>query len=148
MSETQLETIFSIAGSAAMLGWAILIFLPRRFPVLFAIPQMIIPFGIGLAYAALILPTIFTVDGGGFGSLAEVKVLFANDATLLGGWLHYLAFDLFVGAWIARRADAIGLSRIIQAIILVATFMLGPIGLVSFLAIRAFYRRSLTEDVV
>ncbi|MEO1250814.1 MAG: ABA4-like family protein [Pseudomonadota bacterium] len=142
MGEINYEALFSYAGMAAMIGWVILIFLPRRFDLLFAVPQYIIPFGLGLLYAGLILPNIFTVDGGGFGSLAEVRVLFANDATLLGGWVHYLAFDLFIGAWIARRADEIGLPRIIQAPILFATFMLGPLGLVIFLAIRAFYRRS------
>ncbi|MEM8771599.1 MAG: ABA4-like family protein [Pseudomonadota bacterium] len=135
------ETIFSFAGNAAMLGWALLIFLPRRFPLLFAIPQFVIPFGLGLAYAALILPTLFTIEGGGFGSLEQVKVLFGNDATLLAGWLHYLAFDLFIGAWIARRADEIGLPRLIQAPILIATLMFGPVGLVMFLSIRSFFLR-------
>jgi len=134
------ETVFSICGSAAMLGWVILIFLPRRYTALFAIPQYVIPFGLSLAYAALILPTIFNVEGGGFGSLGEVATLFSNDAALLGGWIHYLAFDLFIGAWIARRADEIGLSRVLQAPILLATFMLGPVGLAVFLFIRAFYR--------
>ena len=137
----ELETIFSFSGSVAMIGWLILIFLPRRFALLFAIPQIIIPLGLGLAYAALILPVIYTVEGGGYGSLQQVKALFGSDVTLLAGWIHYLAFDLFIGAWIARRADEIGLARIIQALILVATFMFGPIGLVMFFKIRAFYKK-------
>ncbi len=139
------ETAFSMAGNAALIGWVILIFLPRRYDLLFAVPQFIIPFGLSLLYAGLILPTIFTVDGGGFGSLAEVRVLFGNDATLFAGWVHYLAFDLFIGAWIARRADAIGLSRLIQAPILAATLMFGPFGLALFLGIRVFYRRALGD---
>lgn len=138
----ELETIFSLAGLAAMLGWVILIFLPRRFALLFAVPQYIIPLGLGVVYAALILPNIYTIDDGGYGSLQEVKALFGNDMALLAGWIHYLAFDLFIGAWIARRADAIGLSRIIQAPVLIATFMFGPIGLVMLLTIRVFYRRA------
>ncbi len=128
-----------------MIGWLILIVLPRRFDVLFAIPQYIIPFGLSLLYAGLILPTIYTIEGGGFGSLAQVRTLFGHDATLLAGWVHYLAFDLFIGAWIARRADAIGLPRILQAPVLVATFMFGPVGLALFLTIRVFYRRSAGE---
>lgn len=136
------ETVFSMAGNAAMLGWFILIFLPRRFDLLFAIPQYVIPFGLGLVYAGLILPTIYTIEGGGFGSLAQVRALFGNDATLLAGWIHYLAFDLFIGAWIARRSDEIGLPRIVQAPILIATLMFGPMGLALFLSIRAFYKRT------
>ena len=136
----QFETVFSMCGSAAMLGWVILIFLPRRYPLLFAVPQYIIPFGLSLAYAAFILPTIFTIEGGGFGSLQQVATLFSNEGALLGGWIHYLAFDLFIGAWIASRADEIGLSRVLQAPILLATFMLGPVGLALFLIIRGFYK--------
>ncbi|MEO0908688.1 MAG: abscisic acid-deficient protein Aba4 family protein, partial [Pseudomonadota bacterium] len=36
---------------------------------------------------------------------------------------HYLAFDLFVGLWIARDADAKSISRLVQAPILLATLM-------------------------
>jgi len=43
---------------------------------------------------------------GGFGSLADVKLLFGKDELLLAGWVHYLAFDLFIGAWRARFAAA------------------------------------------
>lgn len=132
--------VFSLGSSLALLGWVILIFLPRRLALLFAVPQYVIPFALGLLYAAMILPRIFAGEGG-FGSIEEVRTLFQDDAALTGGWLHYLAFDLFIGAWIARRADEIGLPRLIQAPILVATFMLGPVGLVIFLTIRSFYWR-------
>ncbi len=63
-----------------------------------------------------------------FGSLAAVASLMSNDWALLAGWVHYLAFDLFIGAVMARRMDQVGISRVVQAPILGATFMLGPIG--------------------
>ncbi|NWG93206.1 MAG: DUF4281 domain-containing protein [Parvularculaceae bacterium] len=134
------ERLFGLANSAALIGWMILLFLPRRFDIVFFIPQFLIPFGFALLYAGLIFANIYTVDAG-FGSIAEVRALFAKDELLLAGWLHYLAFDLFIGAWIARRADAIGLPRLLQAPILLATFMFGPVGLALFLSIRALYRR-------
>ena len=65
---------------------------------------------------------------------------------LLAGWIHYLAFDLFIGGWIAIEADKVGLSRIIQAPILVATFMFGPAGLALFLAMRAGYFRKVETE--
>ena len=46
------------------------------------------------------------MGGGGYDSLAAVQRLFAVPELLLAGWLHYLAFDLFVGVWIAKRAGA------------------------------------------
>ena len=60
---------------------------------------------------------------------------------LLAGWVHYLAFDLFIGAWIAKKADEIGLSRLLQGPILIATFLFGPVGLVMFLSIRVGFLR-------
>lgn len=135
------ERLFSLANSAALLGWAILIFLPRRYNAIFFIPQFLLPFGFGLIYAGLIFANVYTVDGG-FGSIADVRALFSKDELLLAGWLHYLAFDMFIGAWIARQSDALGLPRLLQAPILLATFMFGPVGLVLFLAMRPLYRRA------
>ena len=135
------EQIFGWAGQAAMLGWVILLFVPRRWPQLLWLPRFIIPFGLSLLYAGLAMSHMLTVEGGGFGSLAEVKTLLSNDWALLAGWVHYLAFDLFIGGWIAVKADEVGLSRIIQVPILIATFMAGPLGLALFMVMRAGYFR-------
>ncbi|MEL6361216.1 MAG: ABA4-like family protein [Pseudomonadota bacterium] len=140
LQAVSMEQLFSIAGQAALIGWIILIFLPRRFDLLFAVPQYIIPFGLALLYAGLILPTIYTGEGG-FGSLADVAALLSNEKALLAGWIHYLAFDLFIGAWIARQSDGLGIPRVIQAVLLAATFMFGPIGLALFIVMRIGYRR-------
>lgn len=110
-----------------MIGWAILILGPRRFALLNAVPLWIIPAGLSAVYAALVL-TRFTGIGGGFDTLANVRVLMMNDWALLAGWVHYLAFDLFVGAVMAARMDRFAVNRFVQAGILVATFMLGPLG--------------------
>lgn len=128
------ETIFSLGSQIALGGWAVLIFLPRRFDPLFWIPQFVIPALLGLAYSGLMLTYFFGT--GGYGSIAEVRALFSNDYVLTAGWLHYLAFDLFIGAWIARQSDKAGISRLIQTVFLLATFMFGPVGLVLFLLTR------------
>jgi len=140
-SSISLDQWFGLAGQAAMIGWLILIFAPRRFPrgygaLLTAIPRFVIPFGISLLYAGFAMSYFFSVPDGGFGSLDQVAALLGKREMLLAGWVHYLAFDLFVGGWIATEADKIGLSRLVQAPILVATFMLGPVGLAIFLLIR------------
>lgn len=135
------DELFQLASSVAMLGWVILILLPRRYDILFAIPQYVIPFGLSLLYAGLILTNIYTVNGG-YGSLADVSALMGKDEILLAGWVHYLAFDLFIGAWIARQSDALGIPRVIQAALLLATFMFGPVGLALFLMMRVGYRKS------
>lgn len=137
---------FGYAGQAAMLGWVILIFLPRRWPILTMIPRYIIPLGLSLLYSGLAMAHLFTVEGGGFGSLDQVAALMGKREMLLAGWVHYLAFDLFIGGWIAVEADRIGINRVIQAPILLATFMAGPLGLATFLVMRAGYVRARSEE--
>ena len=139
------ETIFSVSNSAALLGWIILIFLPRRFVPVVWIPHFVIPTLLGLAYALLILPNFASAEGD-FSSIEGIRSLFMNDHLLVAGWLHYLAFDLFVGCWIALEADKIGVPRIVQAPIFVATFMFGPIGLVIFMMVRLASGWNVTRD--
>jgi hypothetical protein len=94
-----------------------------------------------LVYAVLAMAFFFTGPGGGFGTLAEVMRLFTVPEVALAGWVHYLAFDLAVGLWIARRADAEGVSRWLQAPVLGVTFMFGPLGLLMGAAVLALRRR-------
>ena len=74
---------------------------------------------------------------GGFGSLAQVEALFGVRELLLAGWLHYLAFDLFVGGWIATRAAELRLSSWLLVPMLALTFMFGPAGLLAYAVVRA-----------
>jgi len=69
------------------------------------------------------------------GSLAAVRALLATDGMLLAGLVHYLAFDLFIGAWITRRAMALGWPRWKAALRLPPAFLAGPAGLLLFLAL-------------
>ena len=124
-----------------MLGWLILIILPRRWGLLVAIPRYVIPFGLSLLYAGLAMTRFFQIEGGGYGSLDEVAVLLGDLEMLLAGWVHYLAFDLFIGGWIAVQCYKLGINRLIQAPVLVLTFMFGPVGLALFMAMRAGYFR-------
>ncbi len=129
------EMAFSIASLAAMACWAALILLPRRWPVLPALTGLAVPLGLAIAYSVLILTHFFGSEGG-FDSLANVRLLFQSDAALLAGWIHYLVFDLLIGGWIAKTSDELGISRLIQAPILVATFMFGPLGWLLFQGVR------------
>lgn len=123
-----------------MLGWVILIFLPRRWKWINRIPSVLIPLVLSFLYSFLIARYFFSADGG-FDSLANVQQLFSYPAVALAGWTHYLAFDLFVGGVIARQADEIGLSRLLQAPILLLTFMFGPFGYLLFVLIKPVIQR-------
>ena len=135
------EMIFTITNNFALVMWLILAFAPRKDIVL----KGLFYGGAGLlalTYAVIVIPlTTGMIEGGAgaspdFTTLAGVQALLASDGGATIGWVHYLAFDLFVGLWIARDGDAKKISRLIQAPILLATFIAGPVGLLVWLAVR------------
>ena len=133
-----LETIFSLCSGLAMVGWLGLVFLPKSPLARDLLPSVIIPVLLGVTYAYL----MFSFRGeapaeGGFGTLAEVKALFSVDALLLAGWIHYLAFDLFVGAWIVRDSQDYQINHFLVLPCLFFTLMAGPFGLLLYLGLRA-----------
>ncbi len=58
------------------------------------------------------------------------------DALLLAGWIHYLAFDLFVGSWEVSDAHAQGIHHLLLVPCLLATFMVGPAGLALYFILK------------
>lgn len=128
------ETIFSIANTTALLGWIWLAAAPgwiwTKRVVWTAIPLL-------LSAAYLILVVLFFGQAeGGFGTLADVMKLFDNKHAALAGWIHYLAFDLFVGAWEVRDAQEKNISHWFVLPCLFLTFLLGPVGFLAYNLVR------------
>src|SRR5690606_5829788 len=118
----------------------VLVFAPRH-EALYALLREGVVGLLCLAYVVLLGLVLFVLPpageaGADFTSIAGVQAVFATPGGVTLGWVHYLAFDLFVGLWIARTSDEIRLSRIVQAPILVATLMFGPFGLLIFLVVK------------
>ena len=137
-----LEGVFSAANIVAMLGWIALVFLPGWRYTTSLITSVVIPGILGMAYTYLIVTELGRTEGG-FGSLAEVTLLFQNPAALLAGWIHYLAFDLFIGSWEVRDARSHGINHLLVVPCLFLTFMFGPIGLLLYLILRSVSRKQL-----
>ena len=138
--------LFGFTNALALAGWLMLALLPRG-PKLFAVVMYGCVAILCLAYAVLFVLLFGNVidpgrvAGAAAPDLADYSVsglrpLFASDGGIVLGWTHYLAFDLFVGQWIAKDADNKGFPRWIQLPVLFVTLMAGPIGLLSWLAIR------------
>ncbi|MEO0389819.1 MAG: ABA4-like family protein [Pseudomonadota bacterium] len=130
------DALFGLTNPLASLGWLCLALLPLHRTWLMRIGGWLIPIALSVIYAALIL-VYWSGAEGGFDSLANVMLLFDTPGTALAGWVHFLAFDLFVGAWIARDAPRCGIPHWAILPALVLTFLFGPIGLLTYLALRA-----------
>ncbi|MEO9636253.1 MAG: ABA4-like family protein [Parasphingorhabdus sp.] len=146
------DLIFTVTNIYAMVMWLILLFAPRKPPFITGLFYG----GVGLlaaSYAGIMIPLMAgLIDSGAgaamdFSSLAGVQQTLSSPGGATIGWIHYLAFDLFVGIWVARNADKYGFARWIQVPILLFTFILGPIGLVLYLMLR-FTRHNKVADAV
>lgn len=148
------DLIFTIASNGVMLFWLLLAFAPRT-----ELVMKIVFYGgaglLSLTYALIIIPLMTgVIDGGGSGAqpnlftLDGVQELLSSDGGATIGWIHYLAFDLFVGIWVARNADRYGFNRIIQIPFLFFTLMLGPLGLTLYLLVRSTRHDRVADGVI
>ncbi len=131
-----------MASLLAVVGWLLLVILPR-IHIARLVAGIAIPLLLSASYLALIAMHFEGAEGG-FGSQAEVATLFQKQELLLAGWIHYLAFDLFIGAWEVRDAQRNQIPHLVVIPCLAMTFMLGPIGLLFYFAIRTAKTRSLS----
>jgi len=136
-----LERIFSLASVIAAVGWLFLIVVPKR-PLPLHVAGVFFPMLLALMYLYFIAMHIRGAEGG-FGSLADVAALFQKRELLLAGWIHYLCFDLFIGAWEVRDAQRNQIPHLVVIPCLIMTFMLGPIGLLFYFAIRSAKLRTM-----
>ena len=147
------QSLFVLTNVVAFACWAMLAFLPRR-PIVMA---SVLFFGVGML--CLVYAGMFVALFGGLAdpvrvvgaappdltnySVSGIRALFMSDGGIVLGWTHYLAFDLFVGQWIARDADNKGFHRLFQLPFLFLTLMAGPIGLLAWLMVRERRARAL-----
>ncbi|MEM1381667.1 MAG: ABA4-like family protein [Pseudomonadota bacterium] len=137
--------LFRILNLPVLPAWLLLAILPRWRYTQLAVFGLIIPI-LGVAYTAILIQA--TTAGGGFeapdfSSFEGVSALMQNPYALVAGWAHYLAFDLFVGAWIARDSAVSGVNRFLIIIPLFFTLMAGPFGLILYLIMRQIARKSI-----
>jgi hypothetical protein len=129
--------VFALANPFALVGWLILAaaIVLRRPWWRDEFAGVVWPVLLSVLYIA-VLAVGWATTTGSLSSLAGVRELFSNDWALLAGWVHYLAFDLIVGAWIAAQVERADLSRFLLIPVLPLTFLFGPMGFFLFIALR------------
>lgn len=135
------EQIFSLANALAVLGWLLLIFAGRTCWAAPMVAGAVLPLLFAVIYSGLLVGHLGG-SSGSFQTLASVSALFENRWLLLAGWVHYLAFDLFIGAWQVRDSRARGISHLLVVPCLALTFLFGPAGLLLYFLIRVAHKRS------
>lgn len=124
------------AAVLIFLPWALLIFMPSwRFTERVAFGAAFILMAVAIYFTARYLlfggeegGTLFTLDG--------LSNVFRSKEMLLTGWLNYLSFSLFGGAFQVHDAREQRIPHLWLAPSLLLTLLAGPSGLLLYLVIR------------
>ena len=138
-----METIFTLSNLFVLPFWALMIFLPHwRWT-----QRIMCTLWPVVALAGVYTVLLLTQIGGAAGSLLNptldgIAGLLGTPAGAAVGWVHFLAFDLFVGRWAYLDSRERGISAWLVSPTLFFVFMAGPLGLLLYLAVRWLSQRS------
>ncbi len=136
------DLYFQASNTLALLAWFALVMFPGRRVVSDIACAIVVPAALAVAYAAIIGWKL-VAGGPPPGDLTTINGLqaaFADDWVFAAAWTHYLAFDMVVGAWIARDAVRLGIAWPLRTAALVLTFLAGPVGFLLHVFVRRSFR--------
>jgi hypothetical protein len=135
-----IETLFALTSLPVLPLWALMILLPRWSWTQRIIRSPLIALAPALIYIVLVLPRVGEVWSAVSGpELAGIAALLGTPAGAAISWAHFLAFDLLVGRWIFLDSRERGVNAVLMAPLLYLTLMLGPVGFVLYLIVRALW---------
>ena len=137
-----LELLFQGANLAVLPFWLLLIVAPRSKWTHLFVHGPVVVLLLAPIYAYMLFgyaPTSKNID---MTTLWGVMEAFTAPSLVLAGWIHYLVFDLFVGAWEVRDAQRLGISHLFVIPCLLGTLLFGPLGLLLYVVIRFVSRRA------
>src|SRR5712692_87370 len=133
-----MSTIFRLSSLLVLPFWGLMILLPRwRWTTRILRSRFVIA-ALAALYAALALPRLADIwPGVSRPTLDGVAALLGSPAGATIAWIHFLAFDLFVGRWIYLDSQERRVSAWLVAPVLLLTLMLGPAGFLFHLVVRS-----------
>lgn len=133
------DLLFRVCNLAVLPAWLLLLLAPDwRWTRNVC---WLVPLALAVVYLVIVAATLGSAEGS-FGSLDGISAFFSNRWVLLAGWIHYLAFDLFIGSWEMRDSRRMKVPRLAVAPCLALTFLLGPVGLLAYFGLRIALRRN------
>jgi hypothetical protein len=137
------DLVFKVANWIVMVGWLALLLAPLRRETLVLVARCAAA-AVAAIYVTLLVRGVMMGPGlpagAGFSTLDGVVALLSRREAILGGWVHFLAFDLFVGSWMAEDAPRAGVPHWLLVPLLGLTLMAGPAGLLLYLLAAAGFR--------
>jgi len=141
-----LETLFKVANYAVVPFWLLLIVAPRWAWTKRLVHGPVALLLLAPIYAYMLFGYGSQPEGMELSSLYGVMIGFSVPHIVVAGWIHYLIFDLFVGAWETRDAQRRGIPHLLVVPCLIVTLLIGPVGLLLYVLVRFFSTGVLEYD--
>ena len=144
-----IEMIYLWLNFGILPFWFVLMFFPKS-KICGLLVTSIFPFFI-LAAIYCYLVYYYFIGGYDFDknfilylSLFNLSSLFEDEGFLILFWTHFLAANLFCGAWIVSDSLKFSMSKFLVFFPLLITYFIGPIGLFLYWLIRIFFAKKLS----
>ena len=141
-----IETLYMWINLGVLPFWFILILFPQshlcRIFVTSIFPIFILSgVYIFVLYKSYLINYDFIGNFSLYLGLNELSRLFEDSLYILFFWTHFIAINLFVGGWIVKDSQKFYINKILLAMPLITTYLIGPIGLFVYWVIRIFYAK-------
>jgi len=143
-----LEILFKAANYAVLPFWLLLIVAPRWRWTQLLVHGPVVVFLLTPIYAYMRFGYSPSPENVDMTTLYGVMSAFAAPNVVVAGWIHYLIFDLFIGAWESRDAQRLGIPHWVVLPCLLVTLFIGPVGLLLYVIVRFIGRRVVQYDEI
>ena len=144
-----IETLYMWINLGVLPFWFILIIFPQshisRIFVTSIFPFFILSgVYIFILYKSYLTGYDFDVNFTLYLGLNELSRLFEDHLYIMIFWTHFIAINLFIGGWIVKDSQKFSINKVLMAVPLIVTYLIGPIGLFLYWIIRIFYAKRIS----
>ena len=144
-----IETLYMWINLGALPFWFILIVFPQSHLSRIFVTSIFPFFILGGAYIFILYKSYLTgydFDGNFtlYLGLNELSRLFEDHLYIMIFWTHFIAINLFIGGWIVKDSQKFSINKVLMAVPLIVTYLIGPIGLFLYWIIRIFYAKRIS----
>ena len=144
-----IETLYMWINLGALPFWFILIVFPQshlsRIFVTSIFPFFILSgVYIFILYKSYLIGYDFDGNFSLYLGLSELSRLFEDHLYIMIFWTHFIAINLFIGGWIVKDSQKFSINKVLMAVPLIVTYLIGPIGLFLYWIIRIFYAKRIS----
>ena len=144
-----IETLYMWINLGVLPFWFILIVFPQshlsRIFVTSIFPFFILSgVYIFILYKSYLIGYDFDGNFSLYLGLSELSRLFEDHLYIMVFWTHFIAINLFIGGWIVKDSQKFSINKVLMAVPLIVTYLIGPIGLLLYWIIRIFYAKRIS----